>query len=121
MHCSVCVCVSASRVDVVHLAPATCKLSNKISLFSPDGMQSREGRSGKKCCRRAIDGGYSGSLGMHVCVSVLWIFRRTDFKTAFSLCHYREGGTRYGPYNGTICFSFVCAVWESVYKCVCVC
>lgn len=39
------VCVSASTVDVVDLAPATCKSSTEISLFRLDGLQSKRGRA----------------------------------------------------------------------------
>jgi len=60
------VCVSASRVDVVHLALATCKPSTEISLFSLDGLQNRKGRGGEN-----VVGGLLGEvLRRCVCVCV---------------------------------------------------
>lgn len=63
----VCVCVYvASRVDVVHLALATCKPSTKISLFSLDGLQNRKERGGAN-----VVGGLPVGFRKAVCVCVL--------------------------------------------------
>ena len=61
-----CVCVPANRVDVVHLALATCKPSTEISLFSLDGLQNRGGRGGEN----VVGGLLVGEVCVCVCVHV---------------------------------------------------
>ena len=62
--CVCCVCMPANRVDVVHLALATCKPSTEISLFSLDGLQNRGGRGGEN----VVGGLLVGEVCVCVCV-----------------------------------------------------